>query len=226
MKLKTLISLSLCTGIVCAALAACGSNAPDTSSAASSEELGTVIEATPLPDELLNQPTAPQDENADIDPEMNVSTEQEADPDLAALLEKIYAEKDIGLMVDTRAVDLGDSNWLRYYTGLSEPQSLDAAIASEALIGSQAYSLVLARVMPGADTASVAAEMLAGVDPIKWICVAADDMQAIWQGDIIMMVLVDSQLAESVTGSELVDAFAAVTGADAANVLTRTDTVD
>ena len=178
--------------------------------------------ATPLPEEILNAPVASPEDTASS-AEDGTAAEPTATPtpdaDLSTMVDKIYAEKDPGIMVSTRAVDPADTSWLTYYTGLTDGSDLDAAVASEALIGSQAYSLVLARVKDGVDATALAQQMLDNVDPVKWICVQANDLAAAVSGNTILVVMVDTELG--ITAQDLVDAFAAVTGSDV-TTLTRT----
>ena len=56
----------------------------------------------------------------------------------------------------------------------------------------------------------IAAEMKAGINPAKWICVEADDLQVVACGDVVLLIMVSSQL--SVTSQDIVDAFREVCG--------------
>ena len=176
--------------------------------------------ATTLPEEILNAPVAsPEDTAGSAEDGTAAEPTATPDADLSTMVDKIYAEKDPGIMVSTRAVDPADTSWLTYYTGLTDGSDLDAAVASEALIGSQAYSLVLARVTDRVDATALAQQMLDNVDPVKWICVQANDLAAAVSGNTILVVMVDTELG--ITAQDLVDAFAAVTGSDV-TTLTRT----
>lgn len=211
--MKKRILALFCAAMMAAALAGCKMSA-DSSSATS----------TPLPEEILNEPVASPEDTADSGTgEEDMAAEPTATPmpdaDLSTMVDKIYAEKDPGIMVSTRAIDPADTSWLTYYTGLTDGSDLDAAVASEALIGSQAYSLVLARVKDGVDANALAQQMLDNVDPVKWICVQADDLAAAVSGNTILVVMVDTELG--LTAQELVDAFATVTSGEV-TTLTRT----
>ena len=185
---------------------------------------------TATPDAALDQPaTMPEGgtaEDGGVDAGMGVTPEEAAPADsaLSATLDEIYKVKDPGLMLATTAVNLSDANWTRYYTGLESDNSgkLDAAVASEAAIGSQAYSLVLARVKDAADAPAVAQAMLDGIDPVKWVCVQANDIRAVTSGDTVLLVLVDSQLSDAVTADEIVAAYKSVCGGKLDTELTRT----
>ena len=131
---------------------------------------------------------------------------------LSSIVDLIYQQKDSGLRVSTTDIDLENAESLKYYTGLSSADQLKEAVASEALIGSQAYSLVLVRVKDSSDASSVAQSMKSGVDPAKWICVMADDLQVAGKGDVALLIMVETALADSVTASQIVSAFSAVAG--------------
>ena len=51
-----------------------------------------------------------------------------------------------------------------------------------------------------------------GIDPRKWICVEADDVQVVSYGDVVMLIMVDS--TSGLTSQSFVDAFAQVCGGD------------
>lgn len=132
------------------------------------------------------------------------------DAELSGLVDSIYAEYEVPIMTVVTAVDVNDSTWIKPYTGLDDGSQLDAAVVSESAIGSQAYSLVLVRVADGVDAAQVADQMAAGIDPRKWVCVAADDIMVGSAGNIAMLVMVDSQL--DISAQSIADAFVKVEG--------------
>ena len=79
-------------------------------------------------------------------------------------------------------------------------------------MGSQAYSLVVARVKNAADAPEVARQMYDNVDTAKWICVSADTKTAAYSGDVVMLFMVGSQFAESATTDTMLEAFKTVCG--------------
>lgn len=131
---------------------------------------------------------------------------------LSAIVDLIYQEKDVGLQVSTEGVDLSNAESLQYYTGLTDAGKIQEAVVSESLIGSQAYSLVLVRVKEQGDAEAVAQDMKSGVNPAKWICVQADDMKVAGKGDVVLLIMVESALADAVTADQIVNAFSAVAG--------------
>ena len=133
---------------------------------------------------------------------------------LSEIVDFIYAEKEPGIMVETMDVNIEDSEFLKYDTGLSSADKITAAAVSEAMIGSQAYSMVLVRVADEKDSESVANEMKEGINPAKWICVQADDLKVAVYRDVVMLIMVSSQLADTVTAQEIVDAYKTVCGGE------------
>ena len=94
------------------------------------------------------------------------------------------------------------------------------------MIGAQAYSLVVARVSDTEKVEDIKKAMFEGIDTRKWICVEADQLRVVSYGDIVMLVMVSSQLADGLA-DELVVAFGEVmkgealaTDGDVATLLT------
>ena len=199
--MKKLTAL-LCAAALAATLAACGSQ---TSSAA------PTATPSPTPDASAEQPATPED-GADTDGTGESGTPAVAEPDaeLSALVDSIYETYTPELTLVTNAVDLNDSRWVGYYTGLTDTTGIEAAVASETAINAQAYSLVLVRVAEGTDAAEVADRMAAGINPGKWICAQADQVMVGAAGNIAMLVMADSGL--SVSAQDVADAFVAAAG--------------
>ena len=109
-----------------------------------------------------------------------------------ALVNKIYESKMPEFPLMTMPVDLADAEATAWLTGVSDPALLKEAVVSEPMMGSQAYSMVLARVNDAAKAEEVAQMMLDNIDPRKWICVAADDIDAAIYGDLVLFVMIDS----------------------------------
>ena len=137
----------------------------------------------------IDQPAAMPDEG--VDGSASEPTYVEPDADLSKIVDAIYEKVDPGYSVGTVGVDLKDDYRLGFYTGLKDGSVLTAAVASEPMISSQAFSLVVARVADGKDAKQVAKDMLAGVNPAKWVCVSADDMTAAVSGNIVMLIMVN-----------------------------------
>lgn len=135
------------------------------------------------------------------------------DGTLAEIVEKIYesAKPEFGLM--TMDVNISDPEALKAYTGLDNADKVSEAVASEPLMGSQAYSLVLVRVKDSADAKDVAEAMKNGIDPRKWICVEADQLRVSAGGDVVMLIMMSSNFnTEALSVDKITDAFKALCG--------------
>ena len=132
--------------------------------------------------------------------------------DLSQIMDKIYENKKVDLPIETIPVDLNDEFALTSYTGLTDSSQIKEAVASESMIGAQAYSVVLVRVKDSANVKNVADAMIKGIDPRKWVCVEADDIKVATYGDVVLYVMLTSELKDYVTANELIDSFKTVCG--------------
>ena len=133
------------------------------------------------------------------------------------LLNKIVEIQPVEFMGGTMPIDLTDKTedglWnIKYNTGLDNADNITEAAVFGPMMGSIAYSMVMVRVAEGADVKAVAEGMKTGIDPRKWICVEADDLQVVSYGDVVMLIMVES--ANGMTSQSFVDAFAQVCGGD------------
>ena len=133
------------------------------------------------------------------------------------LLNKVVEIQPVEFMGGTMPIDLTDKSedglWnIKYNTGLDSAEGLTDAAVFGPMMGSIAYSMVMVRVAEGADVKAIAEGMKTGIDPRKWICVEADDLQVVSYGDVVMLIMVDS--TSGLTSQSFVDAFAQVCGGD------------
>ena len=131
------------------------------------------------------------------------------------LLNKTIEQRPVEFMGGVIPVDLTDSSedglWaLKSYTGLDSAEKITEAAAFEPMMGSMAFSMVMVRVAEGADSKAVAEAMKSGIDTRKWICVEADDLKVAGFGDVVMLIMVNSD--SGMTAQSFVDAFAKVAG--------------
>lgn len=133
---------------------------------------------------------------------------------LSQIVDAIYAQHPMELPLGTVAVDLNDSYAVKSYLGLDSSDKIAEAVASESMLGAQAYSLVLCRVKNAADATAVAQQMRDGIDQRKWVCVHADDLLVSACGDVVMLVMISSEYAQSGTAASLTDAFKKVCGTE------------
>ena len=127
-----------------------------------------------------------------------------------ALVNKIYEAKMPEFALMTMPVDLADAEMVAWQTGVSDPALLKEAVISESMMGSQAYSLVMVRVNDAAKAEEVAQMMLDNIDPVKWICVQADDIDAAIYGDLVLFVMIDSSFG--LPAADFIGAFKTIAG--------------
>lgn len=131
------------------------------------------------------------------------------------LLNKTVEQRPVEFMGGVIPVDLTDSSedglWaLKNYTGLDSAEKISEAAAFEPMMGSLAFSMVMVRLADGADAKSVAESMKSGIDTRKWICVEANDLMVAGFGDVVMLIMLNSD--SGMTAQSFVDAFAKVAG--------------
>lgn len=224
---KKLLALLLALVLALGALTACGQTdtADDASDATVDTDVVTDDETTEPSDEdetpVDGEETPvdadePSEEETPEAPIEDAEAPTEADSSsLEAVIDAIYAVEDpiLGSLA-TIPVDLDDADSLAYYTGLTDSSKLVEVAVSEPMIGSQAYSLVVARVADEADAESVARDIMDNIDTAKWICVSADDTAAAYSGDLALFVMVD-EYNEELSARPFVDAFLSIYGGTA-----------
>jgi hypothetical protein len=128
------------------------------------------------------------------------------------LLNKVVEIEPVEFMGMAMTLDLTDLEGLEYNTGLKTADSITEAAMFGPMMGSIAYSMVMVRTAEGADVKAVAEEMKSNIDPRKWVCVEADDLQVVSYGDVVMLIMVET--TNGMASQPFVDAFAQVCGGD------------
>ena len=160
-------------------------------------------EATPTPTPDLDAPATTPEEGMEIDPEFSVDPEEpaqaEPDAELSEMVDAIYKIQPVELMgMETTGIDLTDETWYGYLAGLTanNVSKVDAAVISEPMTGSQAYSLVLLRLRDKADAREIADSMEENISMRKWVCVEADKARVVSFDDKLLYVMADSELVD------------------------------
>lgn len=197
--MKKFVSILLALVMVLSLAACGGSKDADATTAAT--------ETTAAPESTA----APTEETV----ETEAATEEvipEADPEsLEGIINAVYEIQPVQFMTGNIGIDLTDTSedglWtLKAFTGLDNADLISEAWASEAMIGSIPYSMVLVRVTDAANAETVAENMKNGIDTRKWICVEASDLKVTASGDVVMLIMLDGD------AQSFVDAFATVMG--------------
>lgn len=160
-------------------------------------------EAAPTPTPDLDAPATTPEEGMEIDPEFSVDPEEpaqaEPDAELSDMVDAIYKVQPVELMgMETTAIDLTDETWYGYLAGLTADNvgKVDAAVISEPMTGSQAYSLVLLRLRDKTDAREIADSMEENISMRKWVCVEADKARVVSFDDKLLYVMADSELVD------------------------------
>ena len=153
----------------------------------------------------IDAPATMPEEGMEIDPEFSVDpeTDENAQPapdaELSDMVDAIYKIQPVELMgMETTGIDLTDETWYGYLAGLTADNvgKVDAAVISEPMTGSQAYSLVLLRLRDKADAREVADSMEENISMRKWVCVEADKARVVSFEDKLLYVMADSELVD------------------------------
>ena len=162
-------------------------------------------EAVPSPTPGIDAPATMPEEGMEIDPEFSVDpeTDENAQPvpdaELSDMVDAIYKIQPVELMgMETTGIDLTDETWYGYLAGLTANNvgKVDAAVISEPMTGSQAYSLVLLRLRDKADAREIADSMEENISMRKWVCVEADKARVVSFDDKLLYVMADSELVD------------------------------
>ena len=122
--------------------------------------------------------------------------------DLTVLVDKIYEGVSIEMpMLMTQELDMTDTETVKYFTGLENIDDIEYVVASEPMMTSQAYSLMLVKVKDGVDAEAIAKSMNENVDERKWICVTAEKIYTVASGDVVCLVMSNEQTAKTVYDS-------------------------
>ena len=104
-------------------------------------------------------------------------------------------------MLQTMPVETTDTDMVKMFTGLDSAENIEYIVASEPMMSSQAYSLVLVKVKDDADANAMAKKMNENIDERKWICVTAEKVYTTTSGNIICLVMSNANTAKTVYDS-------------------------
>ena len=184
------------------------SASPPDASASPEPTIDPGPEQSPKP---TSSPVVTNAPETDSSPEPGVSPDPEISPEppvtdpgaadgindnLDSLMNRLYANLDDSVTVPivfstslTEEMDFPESG-IVYYIG-ARGLPFTEGLASEAMIGAIAHSVVLLRLAPGADVEGVKRQIREGIDPMKWICngVTRDEVIVENIGDLVLLVL-------------------------------------
>lgn len=124
------------------------------------------------------------------------SEEKNVEGTLEEIMTKIYADipaEEMPMLGNIDVLkDVPDN--IEYYIGTTDIE-YEEILASEPMMGSIAYSVVLVRMKDGADIENAKTKIAEGVDPRKWICVEVpkEDVIVKNKGDLIILIMVKDE---------------------------------
>jgi hypothetical protein len=190
--LAMLLAIVLVFGMV-----ACGE--PNTSPTETNPEQDPTIQGT---EDVA--PTNPDDETA---PSVDDSVDEPLLTDTEYRLLALFNAHPVEFPVMTWNLSIDDDEMIKSFTGLDDTAKIVEASVTEPAMSSQAYSVVLVQVADGVDAETVANEMKTGVNPRKWICVEADEIETVVVDNYVLLVMMASDLSETISATSLVGAY-------------------
>lgn len=119
---------------------------------------------------------------------------------LEEIMDKVYAN----VPEDERPMMLGNievtEENVAMYLGTDDIE-YEEALASESMTGSIAHSVVLVRVKDNANVEAIKEKIEENVDPRKWICVEAEEVEVESKGNLIILIMSSESTAQKIENS-------------------------
>lgn len=221
--MKKLITMTLTLAMVLS-MAACGSNADDDTEPTPSPVVTEEPENTEKPTETPDAETPAPSEKPEEKPETPAPTQKpEEKPATPAPSEKpaetpapeqsgsAMSAADLttlmeSLLVGADEVNSGtiselpkDNDNYQYNLYIDYTEGYEC-VTYAPMMSSKAYFVALLSVPDGVDVAALADTIEAGADPNKWICVSADTVDTVVNGNVILFYMIDSAVYGNTAG--------------------------
>lgn len=119
--------------------------------------------------------------------------------DIKKMLKTIYKNLANELPeLTTEEINLKESELVESLTGLKSTDDINTLIVSEPVMGSQALEVAVIKTKEKTDITSMMQNIKDNVDMSRWICVSAEKLYIVNSGDVIFMVMADSDWAKSI----------------------------
>lgn len=119
---------------------------------------------------------------------------------LEEIMEKVYAdipENERPMMLGN--IEVTEENVVGFLG--TEDIEYEEALASESMTGSIPHSVVLVRVKDGANVDAIKEKIEDSVNPRKWICVEAEDVEVESKGNLIILIMSSESATEKIENS-------------------------
>ena len=119
--------------------------------------------------------------------------------DIKKMLKTIYKNLANELPeLTTEEINLKESELVESLTGLKSTDDINTLIVSEPVMGSQALEVAVIKTKEKTDNEAMMQNIKDNVDMSRWICVSAEKLYIVNSGDVIFMVMADSDWAKSI----------------------------
>jgi len=110
--------------------------------------------------------------------------------DLNEYVFKGYGDDEKPMLMNMDVLEMAPDN-IEYYIGTTDIE-YEEIYASEPMMGSQAYSVVLVKMKDGSDIEAAKQKILDTVNPRKWVCVEVpkEDVIVKNRGNVIILIMV------------------------------------
>ncbi len=141
-------------------------------------------------------------QNGEAIPEEPVDSVSSASDAVRFISHNVYSlcSDVLPMAVETRALDLSDTDAVQYNTGLTATDGITDIVLSESAVGSFAYSLVYVRT-DGKNTDAIHQSLKDSIDPRKWVCVEAEAVNTIRLDDDICVVMGSAEQVDTISAS-------------------------
>ena len=119
--------------------------------------------------------------------------------DIKRMLKTIYNNlSDTIPDLETKEISLKDKDLVKSLTGLDNTDDIKTLVTSEPLMNAQALEVAVLKTAENANVEKMMQTMQENIDMNRWICVSAEKMYLSSSGDVIFMVMADSDWAQSI----------------------------
>lgn len=126
----------------------------------------------------------------------------ETNQNMKDLVTEVYKKVTVELPNSIEFMDVEkNAENITAYTGIKSTDKIKEMVVSEPMMSAQAYSFVLVKVAKDADIDALKEEIVNNINFAKWVCVQADKIYVTNCGDIIAIVMANSDWAKPVYDS-------------------------
>lgn len=119
--------------------------------------------------------------------------------DIKNMLKTIYNNLGDNIpSLDTDEISTDDTEMVKSLTGLETTDMIDSIVVSQPMMSAQALEVAVIKTRENANINNMMDEIKNNVNMNRWICVSADKLYIASSGDVIFMVMADSDWAKNI----------------------------